>query len=149
MKRALAFIETGELRLARSLLEQISDYERKRLRVVGQNEEESLVATLAGGYLGLIRHLAGHLAEADRIYRDLIARLSRFERYRSVSFFCHHRSSLKSRQRNLAKARSLINRSTRATQAGKHQDLLHFARVSQGALAFKTWRSRAVIGAAM
>lgn len=137
LNAAIAMIEVGELRHARRLLDQIRIYEHRRIKAIGRDEDESsLVATLAKGYLALIDHLAGRLNEADRVYKNVIKVLSKHERYRAVAIFCRHRSTLKAREQNFDAAKSLINRSIRAAQAGRHQDILHLSRVNQCALEF-------------
>lgn len=144
LNEAVAMIEVGELRHARRLLDQTRMYELRRIRRIGKGDVGSLVETLAEGYLALIDHLAGRLHEADRVYKRVIKKLSRHERYRAVAIFCRHRSTLKAREGDFDKAISLINRAVRAAQAGRHQDILHLSRVNQCALEFRGKSERLV-----
>lgn len=80
LNRALAAIERGK-----------SDNVRGELaRIAAMTDEHVVPPLLAKGYLGLVHHLAGESAEAERLYSAAIDGLRQHGRHRAVSIFSRH-----------------------------------------------------------
>jgi tetratricopeptide (TPR) repeat protein len=119
------FLEMGDLYAA---AEYLTDTERSNLSY-GDEEYAGRIA----GYKALLAHLRGNSDEAGRLYEEADKLLQKAGRnLRGRSIFAQHHADLKTSIREFNGAASLVRTSTALAEEGNHDDLIAYARNSEG-----------------
>lgn len=119
-----ANINFGRLRTALAYLQ--------RAVVIGKRLEDQDHLARVEGYIALVNHLQGNLAEADHRYDEAIKKLHLIGNTRAESIFLLHHSSLMMKNHKLREASMKIQSARALAEAGNYPDLVAYARLSQG-----------------
>lgn len=126
---AIALIERGQLGRARTMLNGL------RLPSAFSAHGGSQVSWMAEGYLGLIDHLGGNHAVAEKRYAATIARAQDRDMLRLAAIFLRHRADLKRRQKQLDEAATLVEQAVSIAQKSAQRDIYHLSSISQAMIA--------------
>ena len=129
---SIALIERGQLGRAKSMLTDLL------LPNGFSTHEGSQVSWIAEGYLGLIDHLGGNHAVAEKRYTDVITRSQDRNMLRLAAIFLRHYADLKRRQGHLKQAKTLVNQAVSIALKSAQRDIYHLSRISQAAIELKT-----------
>ncbi len=125
VNHSIALIERGNMFKARDMIESLL------LPSVGSQHPGSQVSWIGEGYLGLIRHLAGDLANAKQAYLRTIERANKEEMSRLSSIFNRHLADLYRSEDDLKSAHSAVDYATGAALQSEQRDILWYCRLSK------------------
>lgn len=126
LNQTLVDIDRGHLRRARETLGKLASSDV----ILGSDT----IAIVIDGYLALIDHLEGHLERARKGYASVTRRLIQHGRYRALGIFNRHFADLLRALGDRSAAARRIEAAIAAAEAGRQQDVLQLARVSQARL---------------
>ncbi len=129
---AIALIERGKLSRASGLLNGL------RLKRSFSEHGGSQVSWIAEGYLGLIDHIGGNHAVADRLYAATIEKALDRNMLRLAAIFLRHRADLKRRQRQFDDAMAIVSEAVSIAQKSAQRDVYHQSRISQALVVLET-----------
>jgi len=119
-----ANINFGRLRTAHAYL--------RRALELGQKLGDADHCARVEGYIALVCHLQGNLAEADDCYKTALEKLHKIGNMRAESIFLLHYGSLLIKTGKGPEAAMKIQSARALAEAGNYPDLVAYARLSQG-----------------
>ena len=110
----------------------IAELHLRHALAIGERLQEEDHMARVNGYIALIRHLQGNLADASALYGKTIRVLNRIGNMRAHSIFLRHQADLLLKMEDYDEAKKTIDSCKAIAQASHYPDLVAYARLSLG-----------------